>query len=205
MGVATLITENIAAPSREFSLDSIASLFVNICVHVLILLTFLVMFFFKYVSNLTTNEIDRNLQTIVQEQTTNFLDSLSTSGVGQSVKWDVVESAADALILESNRDNKQIIENNDNLYNESICLLLMISLGLVILICYFMFRKININLKFILMENFVIFTFVGLIEIYFFLNVASKYVPIMPDSAMTTIFERLKTLLREGDSEGTRS
>ena len=83
MGVATLITENIAAPSREFSLDSIASLFVNICVHVLILLTFLVMFFFKYVSNLTTNEIDRNLQTIVQEQTTNFLDSLSTSGVGQ--------------------------------------------------------------------------------------------------------------------------
>ena len=121
------------------------------------------------------------------------------------MKWDVVESAADALILESNRDNKQIIENNDNLYNESICLLLMISLGLVILICYFMFRKININLKFILMENFVIFTFVGLIEIYFFLNVASKYVPIMPDSAMTTIFERLKTLLREGDSEGTRS
>ena len=122
MGVATLITENIAAPSREFSLDSIASLFVNICVHVLILLTFLVMFFFKYVSNLTTNEIDRNLQTIVQEQTTNFLDSLSTSGVGQSVKWDVVESAADALILESIRDNKQIIENNDNLYNEYICL-----------------------------------------------------------------------------------
>ena len=181
---------------QRFTLDNIASLFVNICVHVLILLTFLVMFFFKYVSNLTTDEIDRNLEIIVKEQTTTFLNSLSTSEIGQSLKWNIVESAADALISESNRDSKQIIDNNDSLYDDSICALLMIFLGLVILICYFMFRKIDIKLKFILMENFVIFTFVGLIEIYFFLNIASKYVPIMPDNAMTTILERLKIHLR---------
>lgn len=182
--------------SNHEGLDNIASLFVNICVHVLILLTFLVMFFFKYVAGLTSDHIDQNLKDIVQEQTTNFLRFISASDIGPSVKWDIVESASDALISESNRDNNEIIENNSNLYNDSVCTLLMILLGLVLLICYFMYRKINIKLKFILMENFVIFAFVGLIEIYFFLNVASQYVPILPDDAMRTIFTRLTMLLQ---------
>jgi hypothetical protein len=193
--IRSAIITSMGALSSPSSLDKIASFFVNICVHVFVLLTFLVIFFFKYVSVLTSNHIDHSLQDIVQEQTTNFLQFISASDVGPAVKWDIVESAADALISESSSENQEIIENNNNLYEDSICTLLMILLGLVLLICYFNFRNIDIKLKFILMENFVIFTFVGLIEIYFFLNIAIKYVPILPNDAMSTILSRLKTLL----------
>jgi hypothetical protein len=181
--------------SSSQTLSQIASFFMNLCFHILILLTFLVMFFFKYVSGLTSSEIDENLKIMIQNQTSQCLNVLSTGELGPYIKWDVVETVADTLIDESKKGNQTIIDNNTDLYNNSLCTIFMIVLAIVVFIGYFTFRKIDINLKFILMENLIIFSFVGMIEIYFFLNIASKYVPVLPDNAMTTIFARLKFLL----------
>ena len=181
--------------SSSQTLSKIASFFMNLCFHILILLTFLVMFFFKYVSGLTSSEIDHNLKIMIQNQTSQCLNVLSTGDVGPYIKWDVVETVADTLIDESKKGNQTIVDNNTDLYNNSLCTIFMLVLAIVVFIGYFTFRKIDINLKFILMENLIIFSFVGMIEIYFFLNIASKYVPVLPDTAMNTIFARLKFLL----------
>jgi len=40
--------------------------------------------------------------------------------------------------------------------------------------------------------NIIIFSITGLIEYFFFMNVASKYVPVMPNEITDTMLERIK-------------
>ena len=177
------------------SLEKPASFVVNLAFHVFILLTFLTLFFFKYVSKLTASDIDQELKKIVQDQTSNMLDFISTHDKQKQIPWKLVATLADRLVTESSQQNQTIVDNNNSLYDESICTLLMFALAIVLLVVYFVYRKVDLRLKFIVMENVAIFAFVGMIEIYFFANIASKYVPVLPDDAIRDVFGRLQVLL----------
>ena len=50
------------------------SFVVNLLVHVWILLTFLTLFFFKYVAGLTESHVDAEMKSLVQQQTTQLLE-----------------------------------------------------------------------------------------------------------------------------------
>ena len=46
-------------------------------------------------------------------------------------------------------------------------------------------------------ENIVIFVFIGAIEAYFFMNIASKYIPVTHDFVATTVLERIKNNIKK--------
>ena len=168
---------------------------INLLCHVFILLTFLTIFFFKYIAGLTESHIDSELKSLVQDQTDKLLDFIDEKDTRQVIRWDIVSVYADKLINESKDNLAFVTENNKNLYDNSMCALFMMGLVIVVLIAYFVFRGANLRLKFILMENLVIFAFVGMIEIYFFMNIASKYIPVLPDDAVKATFSRIKERL----------
>ncbi len=168
---------------------------VNLLCHVFILLTFLTIFFFRYIAGLTESHVDSELQSLVQDQTDQLLDFIDKNDTQNFIRWDIVSDYADKMIEDSKNNLSFITENNKNLYDDSICALFMMGFVIVVLVAYFVFRGVNLRLKFILMENLVIFAFVGMIEIYFFMNIASKYIPVLPDDAVKAAFSRIKEKL----------
>ena len=176
-------------------LEKIISFIINLLSHTFILLLFLISFFFLYVSTLTSQEIDNELQSLISEQTEQLLIDIDEKDIYKIINWKELGSFSQKL--ESRyQDNLQSVEDyNNNLQKKCICFLGLFAMSIFVLVCYFMARGVNLNLKFIVMENFVIFTFVGMIEIYFFLNIASKYIPILPNDALTATIDRLKQRL----------
>jgi len=171
------------------------SFFINLLCHVLILLTFLTLFFFKYVARLTESHVDSEMKSVVQQQTDQWMAHVDQQDTQQLIQWDAVYNVATTLANASSQNMSFITHNNTDLYNDSICTLIMFSIGIVLLVGYFIFRGVNLQLKFILMENLVIFAFVGMIEIYFFMNIASKYIPVLPNDAIKAVFARIKDRL----------
>jgi hypothetical protein len=167
------------------------SFFINLLCHVLILLTFLTIFFFKYIAGLTESHIDAEMKSLVQQQTDQLMAYLDQQDTQNLIQWNIVNNVATALIDESSKNVTFITKNNTELYNDSMCTLLMFLFGIVLIVGYLIFRGVDLQLKFIFMENFVIFAFVGMIEIYFFMNIASKYIPVLPDDAVKAVFSRL--------------
>jgi hypothetical protein len=72
------------------------------------------------------------------------------------------------------------------------CLISALVLGSSFLVIYCMYRKLNINLTGTLLENMFTFTIIGAIEFWFFMNIASKYIPITQSEVINSLFERLK-------------
>lgn len=173
-------------------LDQPLSFTINLLFHVFILLTFLTIFFFKYISKLTESHLDSELKSMISIQTDQFMLHVDKQDTQKLIRWDVVNNLSTNMIRDSKQNVQYIADNNENLYNNSMCVLYMFVVLIIMLVTYFMFRGVDLNLKFILLENFVIFAFVGMIEIYFFLNIASKYIPILPDDVAKSVFSRLK-------------
>lgn len=168
------------------------SFFINILCHVLILLSFLTIFFFKYITHMTEQHINTELKSVIGEQTDKLLQFVTSKDTENEIRWDHVATLSQRVIDEAKKKVPFIEKNNQDLYDESICTLIMFGVGIVLLVAYFLFRGVDLKLKFILLENLIIFAFIGMIEIYFFMNIASQYVPVMPDEAVNSAFSRVK-------------
>jgi hypothetical protein len=168
------------------------SFIVNIAFHVFILFTFLTLFFFSYVTKLTESHIDAELKDLVQEETTKLLQQTT----GKDVNWKMVNLLC-AVLEVKYRNNLQTIDiHNKELYDNVLCILMIIGVCIGVFILYALIRGFQLRLKFIFLENMVTFIFVGLIEIYFFTTIASKYIPVMPDDAIHAVISRLKWRLK---------
>jgi len=175
------------------------SFFINILCHVLILLTFLTIFFFKYITHMTEQHINTELKSVINDQTDQLLRYVETKDTQNEIRWDDVAILSQRIIDDAKIQVPFIEKNNQQLYDESICTLIMFAVGIVMLVAYFIFRGVDLKLKFILVENLVIFAFIGMIEIYFFMNIASQYVPVMPDEAINSSFSRIKYNLQTSE------
>lgn len=175
------------------------SFFINILCHVLILLTFLTIFFFKYITHMTEKHLNTELKSVIGEETNKLLQFVESKDTQNEIRWDYVATLSQRVMDEASKKVPFIEKNNQDLYDESMCTLIMFAVGIVILVAYFLFRGVNLDLKFILLENLIIFAFIGMIEIYFFMNIASQYVPVMPDEAVDSAFSRLKHNLQTSE------
>jgi hypothetical protein len=176
----------------NFSLD--------IALHVLILFTFLTIFFFTYISklekqnldNTTNNAIINNMDSLL-DSVDKFQEKLKEMNKIINIDWKAADNIADTLIQNSQGESQKIKENNDKLFKGSIIAISVafaFFTGLVIFLKYYM--GYDIHVKHILLMNFIIFSITGAIEFWFFQNVASKYIPVGPDFVSNTILERVK-------------
>jgi hypothetical protein len=175
----------------------------NLNLHILILFIFLTIYFFTYVAIKEKEKIDTSLNTIINDQTISLLSQLDKwdkklSPTGKSnINWDNVEKNANKLKNKYIGEIPSIKSNNKKLLIISIisiCVILFIFIGMLI---YTKIKKNeldgNINIKHIIIENVIIFIFVGIIELLFFQFIINKYIPIGQEFVVTEIVNKLKS------------
>jgi len=178
----------------NFSLD--------IALHVLILFTFLTIFFFAYISKLEKENLNSITNDVVVNKTNSILQSIDdwqtklntwNDKFNIDIDWKVLDEIGDTLVKNSKNESPEIKKNNDNLFKYSIISIIVafiLFIGITIFLKYYM--KYDIHIKHILIMNLVIFSITGGIEYLFFANVASKYVPVTPDFTTNTMLDRIK-------------
>ena len=177
-------------------MDSSASYNINITLHVLILFTFLTIFFFTFLSQVEVKNVNNVMSKLVGDQTKNTLDLIKSNSdkiPELSISKDNLSTVANNMEKSSKVPIKSISDNNKKLKKISIIMISCIFLLLVGMIIYYkVYKKYDIGFSHILIENLIIFSFAGIIEYLFFTNVAVKYVPVTPDVASSSILDSIK-------------
>lgn len=170
----------------------------NTVLHVLILFTFLNVFFFTFASKLISKSIQKELDGIIDKQVYKILDQLDTMekrlGVdGVVFNWSEIDKLAKKIESNAQGVLPEIVKSNARL--KKLGLGIIISILILLILIYVYFRVINgyhINLKEIIAENIIIFGFVALLEFIFFTKIASKFIPVTPNFVSMSILERIK-------------
>lgn len=176
----------------------------NIGLHVCLLFTFLTAFFFIYGAKLTKKSVNKPLTKIVTTQTNILLDQIDSwdkklfPDTYPNINWKDLDNTADKLIKDSEGELPKITRKNKNLFKLGIGTIIFLFLIFIFFTIYFMYyKKYDIQIKRILIENIIIFAFVGVVEFLFFTKIGLNYVPVTPDFASTTILERIKYRLNK--------
>jgi predicted PurR-regulated permease PerM len=173
-----------------------ANYIINIGLHVYILFSFLTVFFFLYASKLAKKSINHALDDLINKETEKFLSKLDEMDAKISeieIDWKEMEKIAYNIEQNSQGTMKSITKHNDNLRKFAIGVI--IGFGILLLCLYVYFRMVKgykVHVGSILLENLVIFSFIGLIEYLFFTRIASKYIPVTPDFVTESLLERIK-------------
>jgi len=172
---------------------------INLGLHMLILFSFLTIFFFLYIAVKETQTIKESINSIIEEQTSStllYIDNwdkkLSTDKKG-NINWEKIKKASIDLQTKSQNKIPSIVNNNKKLIRNSIIIIITFFLVLLFITLYFtLYKKYDIHLRSIFTENIIIFFFVAIIEFLFFAFIISKYIPIQPDFVATSLIDRIK-------------
>ena len=175
---------------------------VDIFLHILILFTFLTLFFFFYISVLEKQNLDNTTNNLITQNTENVLDQMNewqnklntlNPNLNVNIDWNKLNTLSDNMINDYYKETPEIKDNNDKLFKGSIiaiiCLFMLFTS--VVIILKFIF-KYDIDLKHILIMNIIIFSITGLMEFLFFQFIASKYVPVNPTDVSEEVIQQIK-------------
>lgn len=163
---------------------------INVAVHIFILALFLTVFFFMYISKLTKEHIEDLLKSVISDGMNKYLDELNIKLNGR-VPWTKLKEIADRTVQKYQEELPEIIENNKKIKRNITIALIVYFIVLVGVIVYLKYQGKDINLKFILLDNLIIFSAIAVIEFYFFTRIASQFIPLNPDDLKKMITLRI--------------
>lgn len=178
-------------------MDKTANYRINISLHVLILFTFLTVLFFTYISKLERESISNVITSSINDNIGNTLTKIANSDVDKYINWGNLNNMAKDIQTTSKGESKDVTSNHQRLLIVGICIISGLAMIISIMYVYYYLNGAKINFMKILIENAIVFSFVGIIEFLFFTKIASKYVPVSPDMLSDTILERVKYKLFE--------
>ena len=167
------------------------SFFINTTLHMFILLVIISGFFFFYVSKLSRDKFKQELEDIINTYLPEAIQNADTTG---ALKLALKTIGMDRVVAYyQNKTDKATEIQNTWLVRVTLvaiaCLFFTIVLTIVLL-------KYSCQQKapfwHIIRENIILFTFVGLIEITFFLEIARYFVPTEPSLMMQSLIDALK-------------
>jgi len=171
---------------------------INVSLHVLILFTFLTVLFFTYISKLEAESITNVLNSAINDNVGKALSKIDNSPqVDKYIDWDQLNKMAKDIQIEAKGESADVVANHRRLLITGICIITGLFILLISLYTYYYMKGKNIDTIKIIIENAIVFSFVGGIEFLFFTKIASKYVPVTPDMLSDTILERVKYKLFE--------
>ena len=169
----------------------------NIFLHITILFGFLTSFFFIYIRKIQEetiqNLLEENINTKVSELLTRSNDLVGKiTNPSDLIKWKELHELSSKLVEQTKGKLPEIEANNKKImwYGIGITFMFFVMTCTAALVLHLQGK--HINVIHILVENIVVFAFVGTIELIFFQTVARKYIPVMPDTVAATVLERLK-------------
>lgn len=173
-----------------------ANFAMNIGLHVLILFTFLTVFYFLYISKLTEKSVKDAFDNLINSNIKDILTQVDSidkqTGNKLNIDWVAFNKYAKNLVDNSQGNLPEIEDNNKKLKFLAIGMIVLIVFVLFGLFFWFKWQGYHIKWWPIIKENFVIFSFVGVIEFLFFQKIAAAYIPVTPDFVTTSVLERIK-------------
>lgn len=173
-------------------LDQPYSFLVNAGIHTLILFIFLTILFFTYISKLTESHVNEEVEQMVRANLNPLLWELYLADVNGDIPWTLVSQGCVLLETQYVGETKEVKQSNANLLDGVIFAIIGLFLVVVALAVYWYKAGYELGLKLLLLENAAIFMMVGMVELFFFQNVAAKYIPVLPSDVITDLLERIK-------------
>lgn len=172
--------------------DENVNFVINIAIHVFILFCFLSILFVMYISNVAKNAFESEIHEALEKGIDKSLHSIEGKKRGV-IKKIIKTLPMDRIINHYNKSSKTVAINNKWLTK----LIIYINVFLVLLIIsgsYLLRWSCNqcVPLKDIIIENTIIFTFIGLVEVMFFKFVATKYIPVKPSTLINSALDSIK-------------
>jgi hypothetical protein len=172
--------------STYFSLD--------IMIHTTILFTFLAAFFFLYISKIEQNAFEDEISSLIDD---NLGPAIADNKDLLSPIVMSVKPMLKQLQTNYNKPNKYITESNKLIkFAAGFVILLLLCIILTIILTAKLDCGKNVNITHIIVENTLVFIFVGMVEFWFFTNIAIKYIPTSPSLMVNTLIDSLKADLK---------
>jgi Ca2+/Na+ antiporter len=172
------------------------NLVINVLMHILILFTFLYLFFFLSVSRNEEKVMKNQVNALAKDNIPGILKSIDDYDKDKRIKWDKIRKKSEAILSEPVDSKKD--ENNNNLKIIGGVVIFCLALLTGMMYLYYIDSSDRVDIKKILIENAVVFSFIGIIELIFYFNTASKYIPVYPnvigDTVLTRVKEKINTL-----------
>ena len=172
---------------------------VNLGLHMLILFSFLTIFFFLYISVEETKKVKNSINTIIQDNTykslvyIDKLDKKSSIDKTGNINWEKIKKGAIDIQEQSKNKIPYIEKNNKKLIKRSLIIITCFFILLLCITLYFtLYKKYDIDLRSIVIENIIIFLCVAIIEVLFFTFIITKYIPFGPDFVANSLINRIK-------------
>lgn len=180
-------TDNVCAPKSH-----ILNFSTNVYLHVVILFTILGVLYIKLISKVTADAVNHEISDLATDSIDTFYNKLSPENK-DNVKLVLKNLQLERVSKVYSEEDKVRKYNNENVFRSirmTIVLFIIILLIIIVvskLLCH------NIPMKHLLIENIVIFLFVGVVEFSFFKYIILKYIPVEPSFITTYMLEKLKS------------
>lgn len=147
------------------------NIFFSVVLHVVLLFTFLTLFYWIVITKTEKNSLYSEIDTAIDNSTKKIK-------ISKNIFTDDVKSFMDKLL---EGENETYSRNNKLLFFFNIVIIVLLAVVLIASISLKILTKgPSIDILEIIGENILILILVGGIEYFFFKEIASKYVPVMP-------------------------
>lgn len=159
--------------------------------HALILFLFLSVFFIVYITKVSKEAIERELENNIRDA---FKERLKDLTIEQKERLRLLPY--DLLKKMYSEPEKGMVMNNKWLFRLIIIIniiLVIVLIGIIILMKTTCNKE--INMTHILIENGIAFIFIGIVEYLFFTKIAIKYIPVEPSFISEKFIDTLKNMI----------
>jgi hypothetical protein len=164
----------------------------NVYLHVVILFTILGMLYIKLISKVTADAVNHEISDLATDSIDKFYDTLSPENKN-NVKLVLKTLPLDRVSNVFSEEDKVRKYNNENVFRAIRMTIVLFIIILLIVIAVSKLLCHNIPMKHLLIENIVIFFFVGIVEFSFFKYIILKYIPVEPSFITTYMLQKLKS------------
>lgn len=182
----------------ECNISKFFSVGINGALHVLILFSFLTILFFTLVTSIETKTFEEQITDMTNSSTKEAFKNLSQQDkerISKIINADMGggQSAIDIAIEHYSKPDPVNVERNMwvKITAIEIIIAIFVCLVVVLLVLIFSCNK-CIGIFDIIKENIITFIFIGAVEYMFFVNVALKYVPVLPSTLSTSLIKYFK-------------
>lgn len=176
------------------------NLFFSVFLHVLLLFIFLTIFFWTVIRHTESNSLYKELDDSIDKglkcvQLKEFLPKEASNTPIESYVENNEKDIKTYFDGYFSKEDSTYKRNNSQLLQFNIVIIALLFLGLLatIFVRYLICGKV-LNFGEIIGENLLILVFVGAIEYYFFMNIASKYVPVKPSYMPSVVQKKINEL-----------
>jgi hypothetical protein len=170
-----------------------ATMGINVAMHVFLLLCALTGLFFLFISKVEKKKIEGELSDMINENVTKLLQKLEKSDKKKVIDWKEIKNVAKKIRKKYDHTLPIVNKRNKKLVITAISMIVGLLVLIIVAILFFKYyMKLHIPVLELIRDNLVTLAVIGALEIFFFLSIAFKYIPVTEDFVVSTLVERLK-------------